>query len=117
MWSRAPFVALALVLTACGDTAPTSAGGFQVGMSQDQAFEVACERTVLGTLNTGPILYVGTERRPVSRGESICDIREAALASDTWWIVEAGLRERYVVLTFVADRVTRIELKWRGWDP
>jgi hypothetical protein len=86
-------------------------------MSEDQAFEVACDRTIHGTLNTGPILYLGTERRTVTRGESICDIRETALASDKWWIVEPGLRERYVVLTFVADQVTRIELKWRGWDP
>jgi hypothetical protein len=87
-------------------------------MSQEAAFELACERTNGGRLELGPVLYINGERRRSNPTESICDLREEALDAQQWWLVEPpGLRERYVVFDFEDGKVARIRIMWRGWDP
>lgn len=114
---RAGVLVAALALSACADSSPTSYAGFRLHMSNAEAFELACEKMRNGELTEGPTLYVQGVRRPVTHGESICDLRDTALAADRWWLIEPGLRDKYIVLDFVDGELTTLQIKWRGWDP
>jgi hypothetical protein len=114
---RATALLAALALSACLDSAPSSHSGFQVGMSRSEAFDIACAKMENGQLHLGPVLYVQEVRRPVSPRESICELRTEALAADQWWVIEPGMREKYLVLDFSGDALVALQIKWRGWEP
>jgi len=108
---------LALPLSACMDFEPSRHSGFWVGMSQSEAFELACDHTNKRSVGLGPVLYFDGIRRPVRRAESICEIRDEALGADQWWIIERGIRDRYVVLDFADNHLVRLQVKAPEFAP
>lgn len=106
-----------LAMGACTDMETSQTSGFAVGMSQLEAFDLACDKMTNGSLHLGPILYIDSVRRPVRRTESICQIRDEALRAGQWWVIQPGLRERFIVFDFEDHKVVRLRVMWRGWYP
>lgn len=110
-------VIFASLLAACVNTTPQRHLGFEVGMVQAEAFDVACEATTRGALRDGPAFTLAGERhRRFTRG-SVCQLRQDAMSADQWWFIQPGFHERYVTLDFRDGRLSRIRVTWRAVYP
>lgn len=90
--------------------------GFELGMAKKDAFKNACELATQNRIWNPVFLVNGTLR--AHPGVSMCALQMQAHASDQWSFIErAWLRERYIQLKFVDDKIESLRLLRRGWDP
>ncbi len=96
-----------------------SHNGFVIGMSKEDAFDVACQRERNGQLNIDqfPILYVNGEMEFYPQ-TSICDLETEAMVAEGWTLMETvWIRERRVTLEFGARGLEKIKANLSGMDP